>query len=314
MSPLARLSVGLAFGALVACAPARDSDREAASGALIGGSTAAPDTFPATVALAPVPHGGRPDGGASPLGRTCTAARIGPRHLLLAAHCVIAPSSVSPIWKRGDAALLLHDSTRGWQDVVVDAVFAHPSWIERCEESYCAASETTAKIDAPDVAIVRLASVPDDVATAEIDERPLAPGDPVTLNGFGCNANVDVADDRASVALAFAPSEVLPFAAAVHEGSPVTSADAPAAGIYALTRGPGADGRAAGLCPGDSGGPLYRTVDGVARVVGVNANYTFVPEGAAGAGLPVTNWHTRLDTASRHDVARWLRDAVARTD
>ncbi|MFO0671306.1 MAG: hypothetical protein U0235_17030 [Polyangiaceae bacterium] len=81
MSPLARLSVGLALGALVACAPARDSDREAASGALIGGSTAAPDTFPATVALAPVPHGGRPDGGAAPLGRACTAARIGSRHL-----------------------------------------------------------------------------------------------------------------------------------------------------------------------------------------------------------------------------------------
>mgnify|MGYP000644449504 CR=1 FL=1 len=60
------------------------------------------------------------------------------------------------------------------------------------------------------------------------------------------------------------------------------------------------------LCPGDSGGPLYKaTPDGVA-VVGVNANYTLLPDDKDEVGIPVTNWHTRLDGSSRNHVGDWL--------
>jgi hypothetical protein len=34
-------------------------------------------------------------------------------------------------------------------------------------------------------------------------------------------------------------------------------------------------------------------------VAGVNANYTLRPEETDDVGLPVTNWHTRLDESSR---------------
>jgi hypothetical protein len=65
--------------------------------------------------------------------------------------------------------------------------------------------------------------------------------------------------------------------------------------------GPGTGtSQAGGLCPGDSGGALYR--EGTNRVVGVNASYTFLPD----SNVPVTNWHTRLDGDARWGVASWL--------
>ena len=48
---------------------------------------------------------------------------------------------------------------------------------------------------------------------------------------------------------------------------------------------------------------LYRAKGGGALVVGVNGSYTF---SGPGGGLPVTNWHTRLDTSTARNVGAWL--------
>jgi hypothetical protein len=94
----------------------------------------------------------------------------------------------------------------------------------------------------------------------------------------------------------------------VHDGSAVLAADVPqVASIYALTSGPGAAKARAGLCPGDSGAALYRKREGRLVVVGVASNYTLGPEAKDQLGLPITNWHTRLDASSKHDVAGWLK-------
>ncbi len=70
---------------------------------------------------------------------------------------------------------------------------------------------------------------------------------------------------------------------------------------------PGRSAKKSGLCPGDSGGPLYEeSASGALSVVGINSNYTFAPEDVDPAGLPVTNWHTRIDDGSSHKVASWL--------
>ena len=107
----------------------------------------------------------------------------------------------------------------------------------------------------------------------------------------------------------------MPAELAVHDGSAVLASDvAQVAGIYSLTAGPGAARAKAGLCPGDSGGPLYAKRAGVLVVVGVNSNYTLGPEAKDDVGLPITNWHTRLDEASRHGVAAWLRSVGVATN
>ena len=166
----------------------------------------------------------------------------------------------------------------------------------------------TARLDAADVAVIELATDLADVPVATVASAPLAAGERVTVLGFGCTAGVLVADTREALTLKYAETKLVPAERAVHDGSPVLATElAQVAGIYSLTAGPGAARSKAGLCPGDSGGPLYAKRDGVLVVVGVNSNYTLGPEAKDSVGLPVTNWHTRLDDASRHGISAWLK-------
>jgi len=242
------------------------------------------------------------------LKRGCTAAKIAARRLLTAAHCVLDPSTLDLRYPAGSAIVLRERPREDWAERIVTAVHVHPAWVSACTEAYCAASVVTATVDAPDVAVIELAADVD-VPITPVDHEPLAEGARVTLVGYGCTRGVLAEDDRAAVDLRTADASLVAASRTVHDGSSVGSAlVSQVDGLYPLTAGPGAPGGAAGLCPGDSGGPLYRRLDGGSLVVvGVNANYTLRPPEVDPSGLPVTNWHTRLDARSRHDVAGWLR-------
>ncbi|MGC4069426.1 MAG: hypothetical protein QM784_33195 [Polyangiaceae bacterium] len=71
-----------------------------------------------------------------------------------------------------------------------------------------------------------------------------------------------------------------------------------------MTQGIAVDPNSASLCPGDSGGPLYRQGHNRQLVVGINALLAYTNE----AGISFANWHTRLDTASSTGVYQWLKD------
>jgi secreted trypsin-like serine protease len=208
----------------------------------------------------------------------------------------------------GSRISVASDPAKGYADLEVAAVHVHPTWMRACEDAYCAASAITARLDAADVAVIDLATDLADVPVAPVASTALAAGEKVTVLGFGCTAGVLVKDTREGVTLKYAETKLVAADRAVHEGSAVLASDvAQVAGIYSLTAGPGAARARAGLCPGDSGGPLYAKRDGKLVVVGVNSNYTLGPEAKDDVGLPITNWHTRLDDASRHGVAAWLR-------
>jgi hypothetical protein len=280
-------------GALAACAPPSDeSEPDSAGDALIGGEEASPDAFPSTVYL---------ESG-------CTAVKVGASLLLTAAHCVLDPTTVDPRWKAGDTLKLARPPADALGDYTVAATHVSPEWKKACERTFCAASAVTVRLDAPDVAVIELTSDVAGVPIAPVDANALATGDRVTVLGFGCTDGVLRSDETAGHALKAKETTIIDGAAAVHEGSTLTTAELPAAsGTYAMTAGPGLDPSAAGLCPGDSGGPMYRRTDKELLVVGVNANYTFRPDKLDDRGLPVTNWHTRLDDSSRQKVGPWLR-------
>ena len=253
---------------------------------LIGGDEAHNAEIPATIGISRDNH------------HACTAARVGPRHLLTAAHCVWSASSLEVYYDAThDVQLRFPDGTLAAYKV--KAAHVHPLWSSKCAETLCSASAVTAKLDAPDVAVLELEEEPKNLAQAKVDRTPFVPGDLVRVTGFGCTTGVHVADTNVAVALRTAEQKVVEPGAAIHDGSFVEAADEPVyAGNYALTAGN------AGLCPGDSGGPLYRN----GSVVGVNANYTLRPDDQDEVGIPVTNWHTRLDGNSRNHVGDWLSE------
>ncbi|MDB4944746.1 MAG: hypothetical protein JWP97_4280 [Labilithrix sp.] len=290
-----RLSVLSVIGLVALAGCSVETGDEAApddtSDALIGGQPGAMAKFPSTVYLK----------------GECTAAKVGPRRLLTAAHCVVDPATVSIRYAKGSKLSITRDPSKGYTDVVVESVAVHPEWLKLCEQSFCAASAVTAKLDAPDVAVITLAE-DDAIPVAPVDAAPLGSKERVTVVGYGCTVGVLQPDSRDVASLQFATARLASPGRVVHEGSPITSALVPQTeGNYVITLGPGAAKSHAGLCPGDSGGPVYAQHGGRLVVVGVNSNYTLAPDDVDTVGMPITNWHTRLDDKSRHQVGAWLR-------
>jgi secreted trypsin-like serine protease len=284
--------LALAGTACASPSDASDADSSESNDALVGGTKASLGQFPATVYLK----------------SGCTATKVAPKRLLTAAHCVLDPATVSIRFRKGSKISVAHDPAKGFVDVEIADAHVHPTWLKACEDAYCAASSVTARLDAADVAVLELATDLDDVPIAPVAAAPLAAGERVTVLGYGCTVGVLVPDNRDALSLKYAETTLVPADRAVHEGSAVLASDVEeVAGNYSLTAGPGAAKTSAGLCPGDSGGAMYAKRDGALVVVGVNSNYTLGPEESDQVGLPITNWHTRLDDASRHEVGAWLR-------
>ncbi len=305
-------------GSLVACGnddPVASDDRD-----LINGK--AGDSFGATLVIE--------DG--------CTAAKVGPRHILLAAHCVEgAPQLMaagktirlgSNVFASGstldagssdaavaDAALAdaQAPAALSWRAVTIDAVALEPFRLQQCHGDFsCVTILDPRGPDSPDVAIVTTKEALDFVpATAKVDLDPVVPGDELFVVGAGCEDYVWQWDfDYTRRRVKSQKTRALSPYDAFHRGSHLNDIGARAqtaaayAGSFFATPGPDWEQGAPGLCPGDSGGPVYRA--GVRDVVvGVNATYTF-KDFRAPRPLPTTNGHTRLDLVSKHDVGAWL--------
>jgi secreted trypsin-like serine protease len=283
----------LAAGVLLAgCAAPEPSAQDQN---LIGGEHAGADDAPATVFL---PNG-------------CSAAQVGSGVLLTAAHCVYSASKarLSSAYGSGATLELRYAAGEAAASAVVRETLVNEAWMLACAVTFCGPSEITGKLDAADVALIVLEQQPEGVAIAAVDTTSLVAGDAIVLAGYGCEQGFRQEDARKEPTLALADSSVAAASEVVHEGSFMTDDDvALMQSSYFVSLGPGADEDAAGLCPGDSGGPVYRRAAEGLVVVGVNANYTVGPENDDPLGLPVTNWHTRLDADSQHGIAGWLAE------
>jgi len=256
---------------------------------------------------------------------SCTAAKVGPRHVLTAAHCVQdldRNGAVMPAYWPNHGILLTTkkkldgrkgDAAAGFVEVVVERTHMHPTW--RAEWPNRQGDAVVRSPNAPaDVAVIVLtpasaraiASVP----VAKVDLSPLRPGDGVTLNGYGCRHGVNVDEGGFIDVLKYSREAVIPKEALLHPGGYFTGPGDPVLanvdGSYAFTPGKRMQPKDASLCPGDSGGPLYRLNGRADTIVGVNAYYDFAPEAEDPKHVSITNWHTRLDENARNGVATWL--------
>ena len=254
------------------------ADVATTSGELVGGHVATEAEFPSAVFIF-----------------NCTAAKVGPRHFLTAAHCINdANRQVPP----GFSGIQMTPANDASNPRILNVVSAHilPEWTAgepSCEGFLCGFGFV------PDVALIIVAEDTPDVPAARIDDTPVVPGDAVVMTGYGCENGFD----QPSPPARFKVHQTVAVDPLIYSPGEQEVAEA-----YVVT--PGLDGNpsSASLCAGDSGGPLYRA--GTNLVVGVNALAAWTSP----QGITFANWHTRLDIASRANVFGFLKDLGANGD
>ena len=266
MRYLCALGIAALFSA--ACnvdSTAPSEDIQSHEGALVNGHVATEAEYPATVLLV---HDNL----------LCTATKVGPRHFLIAAHCMPNPQNITQVSVTPD------NTGANFINLSVASVNNHPQYTN-C--SSCAGDNSMSDFGLrPDVSLIIVQELTPSIPAAVIDSSPVAVGSSVTLTGFGCENVQPVPPLRFKVGDSQSISPLdLDTAATIPQG-------------YVTTYGPAVVAGNPALCPGDSGGPLYRT--GTNLVVGVNALVSGTDAGEVG------NWFTRLDNQSRYDVYGWL--------
>jgi hypothetical protein len=318
---------------VVACTSAGSDSEGPREDDLIGGAEATTGQFPTTLNIR----------------GNCTVAKVGPRHILTAAHCVVTEYGVDdPLrydFRPGSILMVSNravlnqvgtddDSLAAYKKVVIKQTHVHPGYAELANTAVPVVGFEVP----PDVAIIELDEASADTIAnlpeASIDLTPVKPGDPLVIMGYGCESGVEGAKDYAKSRLKFRNTAALGLDSQLHAGSSVYALDSerarrlekqyvftPGASTTAAAVAPADAGAESGaenasdgaprseeasLCPGDSGGPVYRG-DGSSRViVGVNAYYSFREQSVDPSRISVTNWHTRLDAESRYDTGSWI--------
>lgn len=238
----------------------------------------------------------------------CTATKVGPRHFLTAAHCVVSPQGVM----RPGSEIAFEMSN--YQDVVikrverqrwpyVEKVVVDEDWLTTCRDaryrSNCKDVDFAKEAKAPDLALIVVKDVAapparevnhsvTDMPQLPVLARGLTSGEPVTLAGYGCTGEVDnvrafykVYELRVSTTNVLDASRAAKPIADDHRllGDQIFLSDAKTS-----------------LCAGDSGGPVLVKPNGSNRfaVAGIHAGFTVDP-----AGKVMANWHTRVDAGAK---------------
>lgn len=266
----------------------------------------------------------------------CTAAKVGPRHLLTAARCVVGKPELQPgktfTFKAAsqlrtivedDEPVLEADgaddeaddegtadggadeadaaapkkTNNSDREATIDEIEVHPSFTAKCEDDLCDFGAIGAS-DAKDIAVILLDADLESVPTIPIDLDTVGQSDTVLAVGSGCATF----DGEASGVKTYKTIAV-PAKSVNHVGSPYIEDPALvtrlAAG-YVVTPGFGWRAGEPRVCATDIGAPLFR--GGQAAISGVTSNFTTF--GREGEIAPVTLHHTKVDAASK--IGTWL--------
>ena len=335
MDPRALLRISLAAGIIGAigaagCSLVSGEDGESSNGAVSGGDDVS-QVLKSVLQL----QGG------------CTAAKVGPKHLLVAARCVngnalyaagktitFTPAAANKVASAGDAgadaardsgpsgpsdASAADAADAGAKDAGSKSNASSPNQLSAIISAVKINPSYAAKCVADACAFDKVAaSDSPDIAVIILEEElDSVPTVPVDLDPVGAG------DPLLAVTSACATFDAKPTAAqktfkteaalaksVTHAGSPYKTQPQLVSRVdsaYVVT--PGAAWKKTGpkLCASDIGAPLFRA--GTAAVAGVTSTYTTY----AGARSPVTTEHTRVDATSRFKIGTWLTNLGATT-
>ncbi|HKO47777.1 MAG TPA: trypsin-like serine protease [Polyangiaceae bacterium] len=308
-----RAVVALGMAGIAGCAGKAEALPSTGDPELIGGQPADANHFRSTVGISD----------------DCTAAKVGPRLFLTAAHCVslarpnrssFPPPDFPPNggvhdrYLPGNPLLMFWgldaaDGDRAEFTIVKTTI--HPSWwaCPTCQDAIL-------DDGAADVAVIEIGEDTPQIPEARVELASIATGTPVVKVGWGCEERTNV--DANTLQL----GRYKTADASIISGSEIRRFDTPMTdeqfdavdASYLVTAGHDQDEKRASLCLGDSGGPLYLRDGRDPRIVGVNADYSFRPvqEPDLG-GVSWTDWHTRTSLEARHGVGQWLIDLKVKT-
>lgn len=309
------LGLATVVAPLAGCAMERDASEAAQeesidnqAAALIGGEPAAANAFRSTVGI----------------GNACTAAKVGPRSFLTAAHCVavgrpLRGMPVPPDFPPNDGIredylpgepVLIHwgldaDDPEQAEFTIVETSI-HPSWwaCPLCQDPILSQG------GAADIAVIEIAEDTPQIPEARVELGSIPTGTSVIKVGWGCEERTNIDPETLELGRYKREDALTIQASAIqHDDSPISDEQVAAVGAsYLITAGHAQDPDNASLCLGDSGGPVYLPNSSDPRVVGVNSDYTFRPlQGPDDlGGVSWTDWHTRTSLDSLHDVGEWL--------
>ena len=272
---------------------------------LIGGTLATESDFPATVfvhASDTFSNGG------------CTATKITNRLFITAAHCILdsqthgqrpgfAPHS--PQLFAVQPALSVDLASPLTTPLRVTRTYVHPIYLQTCRNDtsdHCGATIGRSPYP-PDVGIFEVDQDTPHIPAAPLEFEPAAVATKTAMVGYGCEQGTQVPMISTLLRKRFANVETVPQSALDHPGASANIED-PALLVQSYLLTPGFQHGGASLCFGDSGGSLYRTDRTPPTLIGINSSYSFRNDDPV--GISETNWHTRLDTDSRHQVSQWI--------
>ena len=269
----------------------------------------------------------------------CSAAKVGPRQLLVAARCVsgnaafAARKTISfttasmgkladapaPDAGAKDAAAPTDSGAKdsgtadsgatvknpNAREVTIFEVKIHPSYAAKCTGDLCDFNKLAAS-DSPDVAVIILDADLESVPTIPVDLDPVGEADPLLAVSSGCATF----DAKPVAAPKTVRTQAVPGKSVNHVGSPYAASPqlvSRLASSYVVTSAAGWKTGQPRLCKSDIGAPLFRA--GVAAVAGVTSNYTTY----ASQRSAVTTHHTRVDAQSRFKIGDWLTTLGAET-
>lgn len=254
----------------------------------------------------------------------CTAVRVGPRHVLTAAHCVVADSGgnltagLMPNFAPNRslrvtrAATATSGDAASFTSVVIARTTVHPAWSAACGLGGCPYA-TVLSTAVPDLAVIETqADLPSSIAMAFVDTGFLASGETVTMAGYGCESAVVTSPNPRQLKLGQGPRMTFSDIASTAGFAPVSTLVFDA--NYAVTAGPSFGTLTSlerpGVCPGDSGGPLYRgrpELDSDELVVGINSGRK--PDQVV---ISSVNFHARVSSelGLLDPTGHWLKSLI----
>jgi len=267
MSLASRLTVFTVVAAGAWSCASRDFNGEGAETNVVGGADVTSNAYPGVLNLVDI---------------KCTGAKVGPRHILTARHCVPGFSAGSKFTAQSG----YNSSTAAVLNLEIVKVSRHPD------------QDSAKNIDLAVIEVKATAGFTA-IPTAALSATAVRDRDAVKVIGFGCTARASFGGGGGFAS--GATSQQLKALACSARTGGVNGLNAStniACDFSHIAKSAVSADSVPGLCPGDSGGPLF-TATNPAQIVGVNSNYH--PSGISK--------FARVD-AGASGLHTWVKDAL----